>query len=459
MAFSNKTRQSTQMLLSLVVNNMGKPIDYSHFPRMTNRKVPDDILIDRSQGDFLIITDEKYDQYYKCLDSLSGEPTLECMSRDEIDTELWHLVCDAYANYDKLNNATAIKQKAALFESSLLSISKPIKQYEVLIPIRGLQLKSNAFLMGDVKFVQMGDQMAKEWDLKKGENVWQDQLYDAIFGQSVAIIPERGNDPGRATKRARAKLLIVLNLLRTALLVDHDPRIISFRIHDVQMLFELGEFTALRVIDESKVLASWTLGFRSMDLILEGEIETQVAKSSELLNDLAKAIGETGKGVQVRFIRAMEWIGSSVVRENIDDKIVDLCTALEAFLATKANPMKGEIIVLRMMLLSELLGRPFWAPSKVLGLYEKRSDIVHGSDKGVCTDTEYIVLRTITVQVLQDALTYVKANNITKYSDFLKSLHKDSSLVDKTVKWWEHHPKYDDICKAVESYNKAAESS
>lgn len=458
MTFSGNSQTGLQKLIDLVVANKGKPVDFvSHFPSMMQRRIPDDIVFDRSQGDFLMITDEEHQQYHKCLEYLGNEADLECMSRKEIDTELWHLVCDAYANSDKLKGSGAVKEKAALFESNFLELSKPIKEYEVLIPIQGLQLNSNTLYMGDVKLVQMSDGIVREWDLKKGSTPWMDQLLDAIGKSGVAIIPEKGNDPQKAIDRARGKLVTVLNVLRMALLIDHEPRIVSFRIHDEQMLFELGEYAVLREVENSKLLeANWSRSFRGMDLKLEGVIESQVTKSAELLNDLAKAIGETGKGVRVRFIRAMEWIGSSVTRESTDDKIVDLCTALEAFLATKDSPRKGEIIALRTQLLPQLLGKPFFDPVKVLTLYEKRSYIVHGSDKGVCTDSEYIALRTITVQVLQHALTYVRLNNIGKHADFLRALHKDSKLVDAAVQWWKPYPDYyEEICAAVESYNKA----
>ena len=456
MSLSSGSRTGLQKLVGLVVNNKDMSIDYTKFPAMIQRRIPDDPKFEKLQGVFLLIVDREFQQYRECLDSLSGEPDLECMSRKEIDTELWHLVCEAYVDAGKFKSSAAIKERVASFEADLLKITKPIKKYEVLIPIQGLKLKSGTVQISDVKLVQVSDEVAKEWNLTKGGTAPQDLLYDAFISNGAAIIPEKGNDPQKAIDRARARLLTVLDFLRTALLLDHDPRIISFKIHDEEMLFEPGENVALREVEDSELLAAnWHRGFRMMDLTLDGLLETQVSKSMESLDDLAKAVGEAGKGVGVRFIRAVQWIGSSVTRERTDDKIVDLCTALEAFLSTKDSGLKGEIIALRTMLLPMVLDKPFFDPAIVLALYEKRSDVIHGSEKGVCTDWEYIALRTRTAQTLKDALTLVKAENITKYTDFLKRLHSDPDLVGKAVQWWQGHPSYKDICKAADDCSKS----
>ncbi len=58
-------------------------------------------------------------------------------------------------------------------------------------------------------------------------------------------------------------------------------------------------------------------------------------------------------------IRALEWIGESIKRESLDDKIVDICTALETWLVIKSDQIKGEAIAMRMMLLQTQLDKVF----------------------------------------------------------------------------------------------------
>jgi len=140
-----------------------------------------------------------------------------------------------------------------------------------------------------------------------------------------------------------------------------------------------------------------------------------------------------------------------VIRDELDDKVVDICTALETLLATKDDLRKGECIALRTTLLNTKLNKPFFEPVNVMDLYLKRPDIVHGSARKVCTESDCQIGRRIALDVLIKSLSYIQLNGITQHRAFIDSLQDDKELVQKAVDFWKPRTKYyPDIVKAAE---------
>ena len=129
-----------------------------------------------------------------------------------------------------------------------------------------------------------------------------------------------------------------------------------------------------------------------------------------------------------------------IAHEEYDHKIVDLCTALESVLTTKNDPRKGEAIALRRMLLSMALGKKVPHPTKLYELYEKRSDVVHGSKLGECGEGDYRTLRTITETVILAILDLQGKNpNITRPSYLIEHLESPDRL-EKAYFWLKCRP-------------------
>ena len=82
------------------------------------------------------------------------------------------------------------------------------------------------------------------------------------------------------------------------------------------------------------------------------------------------------KNVRERILRAVYWIGHSATHETDDHKFVDLCTALEVLLLPEGQKVrrKGTVIALRYNLLGGDLN-----PSAVKWMYDRRNDVIHGS--------------------------------------------------------------------------------
>ncbi|MDQ3693052.1 MAG: HEPN domain-containing protein [Chloroflexota bacterium] len=105
--------------------------------------------------------------------------------------------------------------------------------------------------------------------------------------------------------------------------------------------------------------------------------------------DLAERIRELKAGYSVAteslvrdaMLRALHWIGSSILRDDHDDKIVDLCTALECvFVAHGDERQKAAYIASRYVLVGLAVERAWVTlhPLDVFLLYGVRNRIIHG---------------------------------------------------------------------------------
>ena len=166
--------------------------------------------------------------------------------------------------------------------------------------------------------------------------------FEALVGHTVALVKSRGNDPKKVIERAREKLRTALNLLRLAL-VDHTTRIILWKIHDRQVMFKDGEHYIIRKklrASASDTQMGWQLGsYRTITLAVDDKIYKQAEELNKFTQGLF-AIQLIQGDIREHLVRAIEWIGSSIRRETNDDKIVDLCVALETLLATKQDGRK-----------------------------------------------------------------------------------------------------------------------
>lgn len=445
MSFKKEARDCVSQLARLVIDNKDKRQDLQF--GFKSGPIPDDIEVDRSEGDSLFIYGEEYAYYRKCLGYLREEIGLEYMADREIDRELWHLVCEILIESDNFKKPATLKQKLTSFEQLIL---KPLEKYEVLVPIHNLKLGENAIKIAGVKMFEMNEETAIQWGIVRGKPL-EDALYEEIADHAVAILPEIGNDLRKVVKRAKENLRTVLNLLRVAL-TDHTTQLIMWKIWDEHMLFRQGEHYAIRKEgNPDSVSVGWERSFRSLELVVDSKIQKQIDEIDNFTQDLFYPRGIEGR-IRDQLIRAIEWTGNSITREDEDDKVVDLCTALETLLTTEQDKKKGECIALRMVLLRVLLDKPFFLPAQLLYIYEKRSEIIHGSKRRICTTSDYNTARMITIEVFRDVLAYIRENKITKHSAFLSGLQRDKKILEKAIDWLRqfNDEHYNDIRKVAE---------
>ena len=448
MKISINTRQCLFDLAKSILDNKNRSRGEWGWPFRLG-KIPEDVRCTELEGGSLITSGEEYAHYRKCLTLLGTEALLKDISVQELDKELWHFFCEVFCDPNAFRNNSGIQNAV---NGLLKRLNKPVIQYEVLIPLeKHLQLNGHIIELAGVKFIRMTEADVVGWGIDKDKSPVHERFCDAAIGNTVALMCEQCHGSDKAIENAREKLTAALNALRVALLIDHDPHLVGWRILDEQMLFNAGEELAIREKGGSTpVSIGFYAGFRSFQFIIDDVFSNQIAQSKQVIDCLFMP-GVAQSRIQRRIFRALQWIGGSITRERLDDKIIDICTALETLLATKNDKKKGEAIVLRMMLLYSLLNKPFFDPVKLLEIYEKRSDIVHGSDRDICLDSDYKLGQWIAVDVLNNVLTYIRKHKITQHADFFKELETDPVLIEKMVDFWKRYPThYKKIIKAAE---------
>ena len=316
-------------------------------------------------------------------------------------------------------------------------------RYEVVFNVEGIKLASDPITIGDVAFQEFSPEFLEvEGPFREMLQRWLDELTD----QSVGIVGVEADCAKEAVERARECFDRALNTLRFCI-GSFPPAVI----HDWELLQRRGRFCVVRRIEPggSPVLPGWE-GFRSLDRDLGGPLAESTKYFIEQLSPLYD--GTIQGDIRDALLRSIEWIGTSITRENYDHKVIDLCTALEAALTTSKDRQKSANIALRSMLLSMALGDGFLHPNKLRPLYSHRNEVVHGSALGVCTESDYLELRQRARDVV---LNIIKLNStqgpITSPSGLTKLLESPKRL-KKAVDWLERWP--GEETKALTKYAK-----
>lgn len=372
----------------------------------------------------LFLTKDEWIAYSDALDALVAEPELEHVARNDIDRDLWEMVCDLAINWRGFQSSGNLGRRIAKFTQQAL---RPHQDYEVVFTIDDLQLSGCTLRFGRVVFTRMEDEQA--WDWCQSDHPLHAELLSDIRGSTVAIARVRAGSPTKAVERAVIQIDSALDYLRLAV-----GSYRSWTIWDFQLLQRRGSRYAVRELAQLRQLASvgGQRGFRPVPLNLTDEVLGAVVEFSEHLQPVFD--GGVPTRLQAPLLRAAEWIGTSVTRENFDDKVTDLCTALECLLTTRDDGRKGESIALRSMLLARLLQRPFAQPGQVLRLYELRSLVVHGSDLRVCTERDYRTLRRIAEATLTNVADLLSDHSeIDRMSRLIAVLEEDGNVQSATT--------------------------
>lgn len=317
-------------------------------------------------------------------------------------------------------------------------------RYEVVFNVERLRLASESITIDNVVFQEFGPELAEVDDsFREMPQRWLDELTD----QSVGIVTVHAGCAKEAVDRAREGFDRALNTLRFCI-SSFPPAVI----YDQELLQRRGRFYAVRQIEPEigSALPGWE-GVRSIDRDLDGPLAESTKYFIEQLSPLYD--GTIQGDIRDALLRSIEWIGTSIARDNYDHKVIDLCTALEAVLTTSKDRQKSANIALRSMLLSMALGDGFPHPNKLRPLYRLRNEVVHGSDLGVCGESDYLELRQRAKDVI---LGIIKLNSmqgpITCPSSLTKLLESPKRL-KKAIGWLGRWPDKD--TKALTKHAKS----
>jgi len=364
-------------------------------------RIPNSLVFLEEKAGWLHLTENHLTLFVRCLDAFVEETDLAHITWFDIDREFRDLIFDLHVNRARYQGTQERSDRLKQFISDILTA---LEEFEVLYVIDGFQLEEGPVYIGDVVFYDLDEQSAEKWG-----------IYDSpikevadLVGKAVGLVHVRTGSMGKAVEIAKEKIDTALNALRVCLVSFPD-----YYIHDIQLLQKRGMMYAVKLFDLLPVvLPGWSRGFAPFHLTLK---ESILESTNQLVNWLKPILDGTVQGrLGLPLLRAVDWIGTSITREHEDDKVADLCTALEAMLIIIDDPKKGEAIALRMMLLAMKMGKAFILPGEIYRLYGFRSRVVHGSARGLCGQSEYLKLRFAVVESLSNVLDFLSVDGSIK---------------------------------------------
>lgn len=440
MKISMKTREA---LTKLGDRMLAEPdLDAVPFSSIKAGRIPERMRDDAGESEWLTLDGEDYWLYRNALVLLNEEPNLEHIAEQDIEPELWDFCCEAFVKRDEYRNHTKMASRVA---ELLAKLKKPWKDFEILAVISHLNVTADELVIGDVRLCPLTAQFVAEWGLRDGPYL--ERMAAEITGKTAAVTREKAGSSQRAAERAKNKIDDALSTLRFAL-----SGAIRARIPDNQMLFRREELLAVKPVDgDTPPSTSWELGYRPMGV----EVPIGLAETlREYLAPLeAVTSGDISKRLASRIRRAIHWIGTSATRESHDDKVIDLCTALETLITTKDDKRKGQAIALRSMLLPTCLGGGFLDPTMAFRLYDVRSQIIHGSDVRISGDQHSGYLHALAIRVLSDVVRLLQTDSsLTKQSKIISHMESPERLRD-AISWLEQdeRPEAQEIRKFAET--------
>lgn len=336
--------------------------------------------------------------YFRALGEMSRELVPKRVGLSEANDALWVLLREVAANPTSYSSTGARKRRLDKFTEE---VKKPLYLFEVAYSISNLDLGGQVFCIGPVRFFTMDDNEASMWGLTEdipGATYRRAHWVD----HAAAAVEVQAADGERASETGLARVTSSMDLLRLA-----GMRGVIFSAFDDRLfLWRLNEASIIRQITPNQPSISYHWGNRFRPVTIEMGPHIKKGLDPELSSLQAIADGELPDEISKHLERAINWISSSITRERLDDKIVDLCTALEILLLPDyKGGQKGHMIALR----HRLIGGE-WNPIEILYLYGLRSAIVHGSLSNVSQYIDYWDLLLICFVTLNKLVRLAKRN-------------------------------------------------
>lgn len=433
------TSKDLQSLARLMLQPPGALADLDFSRGLKSGGVPERYVSD--DKDSLVMSGDDYRAFKKAFGRLSVEARTEHLTARELETQLWDLCCELFFEREKYSDDA---KRTSRLHRFVAEVTREWEPFECAFSISGVRIDCRGLNVDRVQFVQWDD-VPGDWRIKGCENIAED-----MAGQCVAITTAKGGDVTQAVIRARASVDRALDALRLGV-----TQTIYLRVSDRELVFRRSEFELVRGLGEDNATRfNWSFRNRPIPTT----IDTNRAKAIE---DYLKPIVDPANGLPRKLadrIRlAARWIGASAVKPDVDDKVVGLCTAIEALLATKSDRKKGEIIAIRAMLLPSSIGEGFTDPYPLYALYNRRSDVIHGTKLGVCGDEDYRLLHFEATLILKHLLAVVDRHpTLSSFEDVVELIETPDALRSTEVYFGRYGKYAQDIVKvARERYELA----
>lgn len=366
--------------------------------------VPNDLWTPGSDPtrNYLRLHPQAAEKFVNCLNGMlraSTDGDLEHLTDREIKQSLWRFVSEAWLTRESLTGE-AILERVQKFVSD---ISRPQQDWEILWEIDLLEL-SEPISIGAVEFFPFSQDVIAQWERPEGHPLT--QVDRSHIGKAFARVTVLAGTKEKATLRAKLAIDDALDILRVAISTARS-------IPDLQRLQRRGMHYYAYLKDNPSVgVAGAANTSLRASLGISGELRSAVSRALDgfgpVLND------ELAVDVREPVRRALLAVGQSMTRTDVDTGILDLCSALESLFSTASEPLKAQRIALRYMLVGLTLGDDSYVtrPLGIYDLYLKRNDIIHGSDRRVCTAEDYADLLYVAKNAIERVITVAKANPV-----------------------------------------------
>jgi Apea-like HEPN len=381
------------------------------FAGFLSGRVPEDLLT-REMNDAghttLLLTGRDVQRYYETLNLLRRESELEYLTDKELKDQLWRLECEVFTNQTEYERD--LSKLNTKLEEFVLALIKPLKEFEVLIPLENFRVGNHEINLVDCAFRHFNEENLLAWGFGRHE-MWRGAIKDFV-DRTAIVMAEVGNNTELVVERARTRADLRLHTLRVALAERNFTP-------DQQLRFRLSPHTALRDSGEPRI--------RSCQHIWPGPWDFEYSESHDkdyvdYAIDILRQSASLPKEIKERVERALYWFGRAVKGEELDQRVALLCTAMESLLSNKSDIRKGERLAYRMVLLESLNGNAFVHPAQLLWIYILRSSVIHGSRVEVVTKTEYRTMVHAARCTLKNYVGFVANNKVRRYSDLIRRL-------------------------------------
>jgi hypothetical protein len=359
----------------------------------------------------------RYTSYFE----LRKDKRTEHLEPGQLNDKLNGLILELLENKDEFKKPAMLKGRINDFLEEIL---KPEEDFRVLFRVVNLDVNVEDTQFWDCILTQYDRDQLIGWgfDPKKSLPI----ALNAFENRTVIIVSEKGTSTAEVVKRARLKATRRLRVLQNYLKVEF--------IHDEQLYFQLSTEYAVKKNSTGEIV-SW--GYDKKNTAIEYDYTDFLNGHVTEANRDFERIKLFPPKVRDPIERTLHWIGLAISEVDPDIKISFLCTALETLLATKKDGLKGEKIAYRGYLLGkEVNSDDYQMPQKVLGIYERRSTVVHGSDIGVATVKDYWLMLEFAQSTLKNFLQFVGVHSLTKPSAVFAKL-LESKHLDPLLKWLE----------------------
>jgi len=332
--------------------------------------------------------------YRNCLDKMAEDAALRALTRGDIDKDLWKWVCQLYVGHIEGTGAAPASEES--LREYWKSATQPVKDFDVVLQLDNVSLKmDDQQELGGLRLYVWTPAAAASFGV--ATQGWPAQVSAELLGKTVCSLRVAAVTPAAALRDAQRDCVRRLDLIRAALAPWRDKLWLQWVPGDAYLMLEAGSMNVVGGISRQRTALPFDMTKEQLD---EAQ---QVLAPFQPLTD-GSMNDRTSKACWL----AVRSISSSLQRSTADDQVLDLCTALEAVLTTKAEGRKGEWLAIRAMALAHRHGVSV-APVDILDVYVKRSSITHGSDRDIATEAEAKSLLSVAWRVLFWAIAELKA--------------------------------------------------